>query len=594
MPLAGKTARMGAAALAAGLSLALPGAAGVAAAETGDPGPVAAAPAGDTSTAADASPGKAEATRPGAAGRTPDTAPAGRVAARTSERTAAARVGRVERSSQATARPAPQAVSGRALKTAVVIADVPPAPADAATTAGNTSREPAVAPRVVAPTPDATTTSAAATAAVDSAPVAVAVAGVAVNGAAAAGDIISTLFGPIQSFIEGIGLLIRRTFFNQAPTVDPVQLTGQSSGPITGTLNASDPEGDPLSFEVIDSPSNGAVTIGADGNFLYEPGPNFTGRDSFNVAVTDGGFHINLLDPFRPTSTEAYVQVAQSAVQAMLTFAFSYGSGSRYWSAEARRALESSAEMLAAYFVVSSPTMITYSVTGEDSPNSATLASAGSDLSGTGAGFFATVAQTKIQTGVDTNGSAPDGDIDFNFGNPWAYGSSVGRSEYDFVSTAMHELMHSFGFLSYTYGPGDNNDRQWTTFDQYMVTADGTRVISDTYRWRTAYDANLIGGGGGLYFGGPNAVAAYGGYVPLYTPDPWEEGSSVSHLDDFTFTGSSTQMMNAVTDTGLGIRVLSPVELGILKDLGYDVTDAPIVAFVFIGFGLIRRRTRQD
>ena len=590
MSSAGKTARVGAAALAAGLSLALPGAAGLAAAETGDAGPVAAAPADDTSTTAGASPGKAAATRPGAAaGRTPDAAPAGRVAARTSERTAAARVGREERLSQTTGGPTPQSKSGGALKTAVVIADVPPAPV------GTTSTVPTVvAPRVAAPTPDATITSAAATAAVDSAPVAVAVAGVAVDGAAAAGDIISTLFGPIQSFIEGIGLLIRRTFFNQAPTVDPVQLTGQSSGPITGTLNASDPEGDPLSFEVIDSPSNGAVTIGADGNFLYEPGPNFTGRDSFNVAVTDGGFHINLLNPFRPASTEAYVQVAQSAVQAMLTFAFSYGSGSRYWSAQARAALESSAEMLAAYFVVSSPTMITYSVTGEDSPNSATLASAGSDLSGTGAGFFATVAQTKIQTGVDTNGSAPDGDIDFNFGNPWAYGSSVGRSEYDFISTAMHELMHSFGFLSYTYGPGDNNDRQWTTFDQFMVTADGTRVISDNFRWRTAYDANLIGGGGGLYFGGPNAVAAYGGYVPLYTPDPWEEGSSVSHLDDFTFTGSSTQMMNAVTDTGLGIRVLSPVELGILKDLGYDVTDAPIVAFVFIGFGLLRRRTRQD
>ena len=588
MSSAGKTARVGAAALAVGLSLAGPGAAGPAAAETGDTGPVTTAPAGETT---DSAAGKTAATRAGtAARRTPDVAAAGRVAARTSEGTRAARVTRGARPSEDMGRPAPRRESGPAPKAAVVTADVPPAPAN-----GTTSAEPTVVePRVVAPTSAVPAISAAARAAVDSAPVAVAVAGVAVNGAAAAGDIISTLFGPIQSFIEGIGLLIRRTFFNQAPTVDPVQLTGKTSGPITGTLNASDPEGDPLSFEVIDPPSNGRVTIGADGNFVYEPGPDFSGRDSFNVAVTDGGFHINLLDPFRPASTEAYVQVAQSAVQAMLTFMFSYGSGSRYWSAAARQALESSAEMLAAYLVVTSPTTITYSVTAEDSPTSSTLASAGSDLSGTGSGFFATVVQTKIQTGVDANGSAPDGDIDFNFGNPWAYGSLVGRSEYDFTSTAMHELMHSFGFLSYTYGPGDNTGRQWTTFDQFMVTADGTPVISDTYRWRTAYDANLIGGNGGLYFGGANAVAAYGGYVPLYTPDPWEEGSSVSHLDDFTFTGVSTQLMNAVTDTGLGIRVLSPVELGILKDLGYNVTDAPMVAFVFIGFGLLRRRTRQN
>ena len=87
-------------------------------------------------------------------------------------------------------------------------------------------------------------------------------------------------------------------------------------------------------------------------------------------------------------------------------------------------------------------------------------------------------------------------------------------------------------------------------------------------------------------------MAAYGGYVPLYTPRPWEPGSSTSHLDDDTFTGSQTQLMNAVTDSGLGIRVLSPIELGILKDLGYTVTDSPVYAVVFLGFAFLRRRNR--
>lgn len=590
MSSAGKTARIGAAALAVGLSLAGAGAAGVAGAETGGADPATTAPTHDDSGSVT---GKAVAARPGSAAPRAHATPkpaqstsepgASRVAARTSDRAEAARVARGVRSPDATRTPVARRGSGTALKTAVATPEM------TAVADGDAAVLPQIETSIV---PMAS--SPAAEEAIASAPATLAVAGVPSGGAAATGDIFSTLFGPIQSFIEGIGLLIRRTFFNQAPTVDPVQLTGQTAGPITGTLGASDPEGDPLIFEVIDNPRYGEVIIDAEGNFLYEPGSGFTGRDSFNVAVTDAGFHINLLDPFRPASTEAYVQVAQSAVQAMLTFAFSYGSGSQYWSTEARQALESSAEMLAAYFIVTLPTTITYSVTGESSPSSSTLASAGSELAGTGAGFFATVVQKKIQTGVDANGSTADGDIDFNFGNPWAYGSTVGRSQYDFTSTAMHELMHSFGFLSYTYAAGDNTGREWTIFDQYMVTADGTKVISDAYRWRTAYDTNLTGGNGGLYFGGPNAVAAYGGYVPLYTPDPWEEGSSVSHLDDYTFTGSSTQLMNAVTDTGLGIRVLSPVELGILTDLGYSVTDAPIVAFVFVGFGFVRRRTRRD
>jgi hypothetical protein len=43
----------------------------------------------------------------------------------------------------------------------------------------------------------------------------------------------------------------------------------------------------------------------------------------------------------------------------------------------------------------------------------------------------------------------------------------------------------------------------------------------------------------------------------------------VSHLDDETFSGSDEKLMNAFKTTGPGIRVLSPVELAILADLGY-------------------------
>ncbi|MGI9125005.1 MAG: hypothetical protein ACR2JM_09695, partial [Mycobacterium sp.] len=117
------------------------------------------------------------------------------------------------------------------------------------------------------------------------------------------------------------------------------------------------------------------------------------------------------------------------------------------------------------------------------------------------------------------------------------------------------------------------------------------KVIGTDYKWLTAYNTNLTGGNGGLYFSGPNAVAAYGGPVPLYTPNPWNPGSSVSHLDDNTFTGTKTQMMNAITDTGLGIRTLSKVELGVLKDIGYTVVTTPGgTTLLFIGVFMLRRR----
>ncbi len=97
-------------------------------------------------------------------------------------------------------------------------------------------------------------------------------------------------------------------------------------------------------------------------------------------------------------------------------------------------------------------------------------------------------------------------------------------------------------------------------------------VITKDFTWDTAFDANLTGGDGGLYFAGPNAVAAYGGPVPVYTPAEFSN-SAVAHLDDDTFTGANQQLMNAFSGTGPRLRTLSPIELGILKDIGYTVVD---------------------
>ncbi len=594
---AAKITRVGAAAFALGLSLAGPQALGVAAADTPDSdtsvtsGPVSETTAGNQPVRSDAArtgqaPRTARTAHPAAAADTPTasrTTAVSRAAART--HAAADRITRPETDTAAASRPreaiAAQAVTATtATNTTAANNPVPdtrtPAPADEAPAAVVTISAPAGVPEQATPAATASLTAASTAGAT----------------ATSSADLFSGLLAPAQSFIEGIGLLIRRTFFNQAPTVAPIQTTGQLTGSITGTVGAVDPEGDPLTYALTEAPRYGAVAIGSDGSYVYTPGPDFTGLDSFNVAVIDTGFHFNLLDPSRPASTEAYLQVAQNASAPVLTFTFVYGSGSQYWSTEARNALQDSAALLATYLVVSSPTAVVYTVTGENAPASGTLASAGSDLSAPGSGFFATVVQKKIQTGVDANGAAADGEITWNFGNPWEFGTTVDTSQYDFESTAMHELLHTFGFLSFVDRAGTNTGRSWTTFDQYLVTADGTRVITDSYRWNTAYNSTLTGG---LYFDGPGAVAVYGGVVPLYTPDPWESGSSVSHLDDDTFTGANSMLMNAATDTGPGIRVISPVELAILKDLGYTVTNpVPVQALVLLGFGLLRRRRGRD
>jgi hypothetical protein len=406
-------------------------------------------------------------------------------------------------------------------------------------------------------------------------------------------DVLGDLLGPIQAFIDGAALLVRRTLFNEAPTVSPVQLTGQTEGPITGTIGAVDPEDDPLTFTVSGSPRFGTVAVNRDGEYTYTPGPAFAGTDSFSVTATDTGFHINLLDPFRPAGTSAGVSVARGAVVPALRFQFVYGAGSQFWSPQARVALESAATQLGSYLVVSSPVTVTYQVNGEFSPLSATLAEAGSSFASPGPGFLDTVVQNKIRTGTDANGSAPDGDISVNFGQPWSLGSPVAGNQYDLESIAMHELLHTLGFLSYVQQAGSNTGQTWTVYDSFLVNSAGNRIIGPDYLWNAAYNPNLTGANRGVYFSGPNAVAANNGLVPLYTPNPWVSGSSLSHLSDYVFTGSEDTLMTAVVSRGPAPRALSAVELGILRDLGYTVAPGPGGAtLMFVGV-LFLRRLRQ-
>jgi len=370
-----------------------------------------------------------------------------------------------------------------------------------------------------------------------------------------------------------------------------------STGVVTGTVAATDAEKDTLTYTAPATTAKGAVTLNAaTGAFTFTPSESsraVPGTDSFTVTIADGYGG--------STPVTVSVPIAGTSQKAKMTFVFNYTTGSQYWTPEAKNALQSAANMVASYIVVSKPVTLTFDVTAENSPSSSTLASTGSDLTTTSAGFFNTVVQNKILTGVDSNGTAADGYVDVNFGTPWAYGDAVTNTQYDFTSTAMHEMLHALGFLSYIDAPGSSwNTRgtNWTTFDSFIVTNNKTKVIGtvlNRYRWNTAYNKNLTGGNSGLYFNGVNAIAANGGLlVPLYTPSPWESGSSVSHLDDSTFTGAKSQLMNALADTGKNIRTISAIELGILKDIGYTVIPAPATAstLLFVGFIFLRRRSR--
>lgn len=336
--------------------------------------------------------------------------------------------------------------------------------------------------------------------------------------------------------------------------LDPPQ---PGTGVVTGRVMAVDPDGDPLLYTAAPATAQGSVMVAPDGSFVYTPNPGAL-ADSFTVTVTDGrGGSLDV-----PVGIPAIVPPADDGV----TFSFSYGSGSELWTPEARASLEAAAAALASHLVVDQPVQITAIVNGINSPGETNMASSWVGFTSDEPGYFGTLIQTKILYGVDANGPEPDTVITANFAERWAFGDDVPGDRYDFQTVAMHELTHALGFLSGMADPA--TDRNWTDYDRFLRAADGNAVIDDAgYGYRPQYIANLTGGNGGLFFGGANAVAAFGGPVPLFTPAVWASASrSVSHVNSLP-----GYLMDPFYGYGRGVRALHPVELAMLSDLGYRV-----------------------
>ena len=298
---------------------------------------------------------------------------------------------------------------------------------------------------------------------------------------------------------------------------------------------------------------------------------------------------------------------------AQISFSFDYSGSTDFMNSQvARDALESAASIASSFFTHTAS--VTMEVTSVNNASD-TLASAGSNFAAGGTVGFGNrgVVGHKILTGVDLNDATADGTVEVNFGQNWDFDDDIAGNLQDFKSTMIHELLHAVGFSSSIQENGNDpfdttpgNAGMWAPFDQFVFSSAGRIIGADAILDGTAWNTASVGGTGanpaanGLYFGGTQAQAAFGGNpVPLYSPTTWSNGSSGSHLDDDFFTGAELKIMNASTGNGPGIRTLSTVEQAIFRDLGFTVVPEPheYAIITFVGLSIvvaIRRRKLQS
>lgn len=141
-------------------------------------------------------------------------------------------------------------------------------------------------------------------------------------------------------------------------------------------------------------------------------------------------------------------------------------------------------------------------------------------------------------------------------------------NEYDLESVFLHEMGHGLGFLSTdSYDPffGYGTIEQPTPFDAYVQVEDGRRLSdlpSPSVELGKALTSPLV-------WSGKLGIAANGNEKPkLYAPSKYEEGSSVSHLDEATYSKAGLDaVMTPNLDAGEVFHLPGPLLLAMMEDL---------------------------
>ena len=201
------------------------------------------------------------------------------------------------------------------------------------------------------------------------------------------------------------------------------------------------------------------------------------------------------------------------------------------------------------------------------------------------------IALANALCGADQNGDSAEISATANSTIDWDFCTTsctwADPNKYDFVSTMVHELLHGLGWVDNILDSGFF-DGPPNIFSRFLacngttngVCTDGQR-LTDLAEGQTLAAALTVGSGK-LSFVGPNAKAAFAGESAgadsvqgpfVYAPNPYEQGSSISHWDDDHATNVG-RIMNAVTDTGPSSRAVDAITLMSLKDLGWSVLES--------------------
>jgi hypothetical protein len=252
--------------------------------------------------------------------------------------------------------------------------------------------------------------------------------------------------------------------------------------------------------------------------------------------------------------------------------------------------------------VLTSNTQIVIGATWDSLPcqnTSGTLASAGSHSVTRGfpgapfANTWYPLALANALSGTDRNGATVEIDAEFNVSvgqagclstRTWYLGldNAHGSTGIDLVTVALHEFAHGLGFASVTNeATGTQPGGSPSIYDQFLrdnTTGKLWPAMTDSERVNSAINTgNLVWVGSQVTSAVPG-VLSFGAdgsnHARVYTPNPVDPGSSVSHFDT---TLTPNQLMEPNISSNLTHNVQPPQDLTLplLFDIGWSGVGGP-------------------
>ncbi len=186
---------------------------------------------------------------------------------------------------------------------------------------------------------------------------------------------------------------------------------------------------------------------------------------------------------------------------------------------------------------------------------------AGADLAGAG------TSEILAQFNSDVDGELVLGDTDFYYGLDGNDGSDI-----EFVTVALHELVHGLGFIHIF---SDDGSKFSGLDDAYLLNLRDDNFVpgrlsemTDEQRWSALRDGpDLLWDGAGVRAADPDLQAGLrgDGSIEIYAPDPLRAGSSVAHFSDVLFPHDLMEPF------ATGVRRELLLTLALLGDLNWPL-----------------------